>query len=121
MTANSSKGIAELHHLKSLAARSQRNTGSQYIVKLLDDFCHVGPNGCHQCLVFELLGPSISTVIQDYHKIGERLEPEIILKMSTQLLQAIAFLHRVGYAHGGMMGHNHFIRIFFLQTKQSCF
>ena len=30
---------------------------SEYIVQLLGDFLHEGPNGCHQCLVIELLGP----------------------------------------------------------------
>ena len=77
--------------------------------------------GGHQCLVFELLGPSISTVIQDYHKIGDFLEPGIMLKMSNQPLEAIAFLHRAGYAHGGMMCHNHIVTPSFLQTKQPCF
>ena len=34
---------------------------------------------------------------------GGVLEPETILRMSKQLLQAITFLHEIGYAHGGMV------------------
>ena len=99
MTADSRKESRELRNLQSLAGHSQ----GKYIVQLLDEFLHHGPNGSHQCLVFELLGPSLGAVITVYHDGGDNLEPEIVLKMSQQLLQAIAFIHDLGYAHGGMM------------------
>lgn len=41
-------------------------------------------------------------VISDYYTGRETLDPEVILRLSEQLLQAIAFLHEVGYIHGGM-------------------
>ena len=41
-------------------------------------------------------------VVSDYYSGGDTLEPETILRLSEQLLQAIAFLHEAGYAHGGM-------------------
>lgn len=37
----------------------------------------------------------------DIHEGGHVLEPETILRMAKQLLQAITFLHEVGYTHGG--------------------
>ena len=41
-------------------------------------------------------------VVSDYHAVGDLLEPETILRLSEQLLQAIDFLHEVGYIHGGV-------------------
>lgn len=77
--------------------------GGKYIVKLLDDFLHTGPNGTHQCLVFELLGPSVDMVLQDYHISGDQLEPDTILRLSEQLLEGISAIHESGLGHGGRM------------------
>jgi serine/threonine-protein kinase SRPK3 len=55
--------------------------------------------------VFELLGPSLDTIVAEYGEGGDRLEPETVLKISQQLLQAIALIHDVGYSHGGMIGY----------------
>jgi hypothetical protein len=60
--------------------------------------------------VFELLGPTVDAVVGDIHDGGDVLEPETILRMSKQLLQAITFVHEVGYAHGGMVGCSYCIR-----------
>lgn len=102
-TANSSKQSRELHTLQSLADIAQGNLSSKCIVQLLDHFFHQGPNGTHQCLVFELLGPTVDAVVGDIHQSGDVLDPETILRMSRQLLQAIAFMHEVGYAHAGIL------------------
>jgi serine/threonine-protein kinase SRPK3 len=53
--------------------------------------------------VFELLGPTVDAVAREIYQGGDVLEPETILRMSKQLLQAITFLHEIGYAHGGMV------------------
>jgi serine/threonine-protein kinase SRPK3 len=60
--------------------------------------------------VFELLGPTVDTVVQMVYEVGDVLEPETILRISEQLLEAIAFIHEVGYAHGGMVGCSHCAR-----------
>lgn len=103
LTAESSKDPAELRNIRSLAGPSQGALSSNYIIQLQDTFLHQGPNGRHQCLVFELLGPTINTVLRDYSLEKLSLEPETILRMSRQLLQAVAFIHEAGYAHGGMV------------------
>ena len=51
---------------------------------------------------FELLGPTVDAIVREIHEGGDVLDPDIILRMSEQLLEAIAFIHEVGYAHGGM-------------------
>lgn len=116
MTADRTSNSHELRHLQSLMNHSHGDLGSKYIVQLLDDFVHQGPNGSHQCLVFELLGPSIDAVLEEYQE-DERwtdnedddeekvkLEPDVILKWSEQILQATKFLHDAGYVHGGTVG-----------------
>lgn len=102
MLAERTNKSRELHNLQAITEGSLGSPGSKYIVQLLDDFIHEGPNGCHQCLVFELLGPTVGVIVKDYHTGRERLDTETILKLSTQLLQAVAFMHEAGYAHGGM-------------------
>ena len=101
--ADNTKESSELRDFRSLAAHSQGSLCSKYIVQLLDEFLHRGPNGSHQCLVFELLGPSVDIILEEYREFGDRLEPETVLRMSEQLLQGIAFIHEAGYAHGGMV------------------
>lgn len=102
MTAASTQASTELHAFQSLMSHREGSLSCNYIVELLDEFIHQGPNGSHQCLVLELLGPSVLQILNEYKGGGDYLEPETIIKLSKQLLQAIAFLHRARYAHGGM-------------------
>ena len=96
-TAESLENSRELDTLRALGGIAS----ARYIVKLLDDFIHHGPNGHHQCLVFELLGPSVNSIVSEYLEDGAQLDPDTSLKISTQLLQGIASIHTAGYAHGG--------------------
>ncbi|KAJ5124952.1 uncharacterized protein N7515_008777 [Penicillium bovifimosum] len=105
MTANSSVS-SELQNLKLLEEQSGGILSSRYIVQLIDHFTHDGPNGAHQCLVFELLGPTVDEVLADYSSVHDELEPEIILRMSKQLLRAIRFIHGAGMCHGDINGRN---------------
>ena len=107
MTADASASSHELDVLQSLEKRCDGNLGSKYIVQLLDGFTHQGPNGTHQCLVFELLGPTLDKVLDDYRGLynpadAMRLEPFTVFKISEQLLSAIAFVHESGYVHAGI-------------------
>ena len=103
ITADRTNQSRELINLRRLAEHSKGSLCSIHIVQLLDDFLHEGPNGCHQCLVFELLGPTVDRIVNDYYEEGERLDTEALLKISTQLLQAVTFIHETGYAHGGIV------------------
>ena len=96
-TADSTSSSREISTLQAL----QLHGNSDFIPRLLDNFTHTGPNGVHQCLVSELLGPSVDAVVADYHMGGDRLESETILKISRHLLQAIADAHEAGYGHRG--------------------
>ncbi|KAI9651543.1 MAG: hypothetical protein M1829_002693 [Trizodia sp. TS-e1964] len=102
MTAESTEGSRELASLRSL----KETAASNYIARRHDEFIHLGPNGRYQCLVFELLGPSVDSIASDYREAGDQLDPEIILKIASLLLQAIAHIHGAGYAHGDISGSN---------------
>jgi serine/threonine protein kinase len=86
----------------SIYQRLCKTDAAHRIVQLLDSFVHQGPNGEHQCLVFELLGPTVDFVVADYYGGGDRLEDTTVLRVTRQLLQALAGIHRAGYAHGGL-------------------
>lgn len=58
-----------------------------------------------QCLVFELLGPTVDIIVNDAHEDGNRMDPEVALSMSLQLLEAKSFMQESGYALGGMRYH----------------
>lgn len=93
-TADSTNASFEVETLRAMHT-------SQYVVRLIDSFMHQGPNGLHQCLVTELLGPSLNFVVADYRNSGERLASDAILRISEQVLRAIASVHEAGYGHGG--------------------
>jgi serine/threonine protein kinase len=81
-----SKALASPHHL----------------VQLLDSFIHQGPNRNHKCLVFELLGPTLDTIVAEYNGAGLRLDNTTVLRIARQLLQSLAAIHRAGYTHKGL-------------------
>ncbi|KAJ5088289.1 hypothetical protein N7456_011905 [Penicillium angulare] len=81
MTAESSES-KELQMLEYLKNHSREELSSNFVVQLLDYFNHEGPNGVHQCLVFELLGPSVVQVLQDYHEGSDKLDPDVVFHIS---------------------------------------
>ena len=104
LTVSATVESQELALFRSLTALCDGDLSSRYIVQLLDEFLHQGPNGTHQCLVFELLGPTVDMIISTYHDLADPediLEAETTLKISEQLLNAVAFIHEAGYSHGG--------------------
>ncbi|KAK1147184.1 hypothetical protein N8T08_001923 [Aspergillus melleus] len=96
----------ELHILEHLQRHSRGTLASNYSVQLLDSFTHEGPNGVHQCLVFELLGPTVDKVLADYRWGNDKLDSETVLRMCTQLLTAVRFTHSAGMGHGDISGRN---------------
>lgn len=102
-TADSSLESREHDCMQSLQKHCEGTLSFKYIVRLLDCFLHHGPNGVHQCLVFELLGPTVNKVLMNYTESEERLETEVVLRMSRQLLEGIDFIHSAGIGHGGKL------------------
>jgi serine/threonine-protein kinase SRPK3 len=86
--------------LRDLSRNNSSHPGRKHIVQLLDDFSHTGPHGTHTCLVFELLGPSVSTVVEETFADG-RLPGVLAGRVCKELLLAVDFLHEQGIGHGG--------------------
>ncbi len=74
--------------------------GPRYFVRPLHSFQLVGVNGKHNCLVTELLGPSLARVMDLYALCGETLRPDTVLRTSHQLLEGLEQAHKAGYVHG---------------------
>jgi serine/threonine protein kinase len=87
--------------LRTLGARCSAGSVPNHTVQLLDHFVHEGPNGSHTCLVLELLGPSLNSVVRQYLGREHHIPVKTIFKYSMQILQAVEFLRSSGMAHGG--------------------
>ncbi|CAM9293202.1 unnamed protein product, partial [Choristocarpus tenellus] len=62
-------------------------------VQLVDCFDHVGPHGRHVCMVFEMLGCNLLSVIKRYNYHG--IPICIVKSMAKQMCQGLDFLHRL--------------------------
>ena len=98
---------------RHLAQRSPQDVDSQFIVALLDSFIQEGPNGRHQCLVLEVMGPSISSVLNapqveyDPRNSQPRRFPTRQTKaILRNVLCGIRFLHSSGVVHGDLQSGN---------------
>lgn len=84
-----------------------------HITALLDEFEHSGPNGVHKCLVFEPMGPSVNSMVEELPQFKPRMfgmkvryPPWMAKSILKQSLEALAFLHRNGIAHGDFQPGN---------------
>ena len=103
LAAEVSKKISEvaiLHHLKQRQLNDEGSNGQEFLMEFLDDFKVEGPNGTHQCIVTEVLGPSIGADAEEIY--GEERYPiEIAKKLVAQVIRGVAYLHSCGVVHGG--------------------
>jgi serine/threonine-protein kinase SRPK3 len=90
----------ELKVLQTLRELDRGEIGSRYVIQLLDHFYVEGPNGKHECLVLEFLGPSVSDVVS-MRFIDRRLRGKLAKTTAQQALVGLAFLHKHGIGHGG--------------------
>ena len=97
-----SHDIYELELLQAISRASEQssNPGRNHIVNLLDHFHHLGPNGNHVCLVFEVLGPHLDFQAAKFNK--SRIPVRAMREVARQLLLGLDFLHReCGVIHTG--------------------
>ncbi|KAJ5432360.1 uncharacterized protein N7458_011516 [Penicillium daleae] len=98
-----------LRHIDQVAPAQ----GARYIIRLLDEFEHHGPNGVHKCLVIEPMGPSVNTMAEELPQFKPRMQGMKIRyplpmtkRILKQSLQALTFLHENGIAHGDFQPGN---------------
>lgn len=73
------------------AATAEDTLASIKVVRLIDSFDHVGPHGIHVCMVFEMLGDNLLTLIKYYNYRG--IPMPLVKRLSKDILEALAFLH----------------------------
>lgn len=100
----------QLHVMRAIAASSSQHPGAASVMKIIDNFTLNGPNGTHQCMVLELLGPSISDVL-DVRFADNRLPGALAKKVARQTLLGLDYLHQHGIGHGGKCYHRAAFRI----------
>lgn len=96
-----------------LAEKAKQDSHSKHVTTFLDNFRLTGPNGDHTCLVFEPMGPSAASMVDElpYNqprapgKISRYPEP-MAKSILRQVLRALAFSHRNGVSHGDLQPGN---------------
>ncbi|SCU78335.1 LAMI_0A04280g1_1 [Lachancea mirantina] len=66
--------------------------GAKHILALLDNFTHVGPNGKHVVMVFEVLGENLLALIKKYEHRG--IPVMYVKQIAKQLLLGLDYMHR---------------------------
>src|SRR5271156_4222051 len=102
--------LDEIKLLEKIATANPSHPGRQHIVSLQDHFEHSGPNGVHECLVFEALGESVLSTIKRYQYRG--LPIHIVKQITKQVLLGLDYLHReCGVIHTDLKPENVLISI----------
>ncbi|KAH7816066.1 putative Serine threonine protein kinase-related domain containing protein [Monocercomonoides exilis] len=86
----SAAALDEIKLLKTINAGDQKYR--QPVCHLLDSFTISGQFGRHICMVFEVLGPNLLTLIKLYNYRGIPLP--IVKLISRQILEGLDYLHR---------------------------
>jgi serine/threonine protein kinase len=113
MVAKAVSSATELSILEKISSVASKDPDAQHITILLDEFQHEGPNGKHQCLVFEAMGASVASLVEElpenkpkmYGKV-ERYPKWMAKKILLHALRGLAFLHRNGVVHGDIQPGN---------------
>ncbi|KAL7952505.1 kinase-like domain-containing protein [Trichoderma compactum] len=100
---------SELQILQTITRTSDpTHPGHKHVSHLLDSF-HEGPNGRHLCIVLELLGPKISSVV--HRRPNYRLDGRLARQISSQLLLGVDYIQSCGVAHGDIHLGNVLFRV----------
>ncbi|RLN58605.1 hypothetical protein BBJ28_00009108 [Nothophytophthora sp. Chile5] len=90
------KDEIELLECTVAAAKTEAETKQQEqqeikVVRLVDSFEHSGPNGVHVCMVFEMMGDNLLTLIKYYNYRGVPMR--LVQRLTQDMMEALAFLH----------------------------
>ncbi|KAF8468022.1 kinase-like domain-containing protein [Gautieria morchelliformis] len=92
--------VAIHHRLKQRQLNDGGSDGQEFLVEYVDDFKLEGPNGTHQCIVTEVLGPSIGADLDDIYD-DKQYPIDIAKNVVAQVMRGVAYLHSCGVVHGG--------------------
>lgn len=97
--------IDEIKLLERVVSANPDAPGRKYVVELLDHFMHRGPNGSHVCMVFEVLGENLLSVIKRYRHRG--IPIHLVRQIIHQVLMGLDYMHReCGIIHTDLKPEN---------------
>lgn len=118
ITSESNSSGEELKILKHLSTESQ-HPGKSCVMSLLESFEHQGPNGVHECFVFEVMGSSVGSYIRNFPlktarpgspsnelQKSYKVQLSVVKSILRQTLLGIDFLHKSGIAHSDLQPGN---------------
>lgn len=97
--------LDEIKLLERVVRANPEAPGRKYVVELLDNFTHEGPNGKHVCMVFEVLGENLLSLIRRYHHRG--IPVHLVQQIIYQVLMGLDYMHReCGIIHTDLKPEN---------------
>lgn len=79
---------------------SEIRTGSEFVLDVYSQFLLEGPNGSHQCIVSEFLGPSIYCALDELGR--SSISSRVVRRLAFQAVCGLSFIHRCGVTHGDL-------------------
>lgn len=97
--------LDEIKLLEKIVKTNPSAPGRKYVVELLDHFIHHGPNGSHVCMVFEVLGENLLSMIKRYRNQG--IPVHLVQQILYQVLMGLDYMHReCGIIHTDLKPEN---------------
>ena len=112
MTAKASDTEREPNILKALNEGDSQHPGKTHIMMLRHDFIHKGPNGTHRCLIFDVMGPSVASMVENFPIESKPFQRKVryplwmAKSILRQTLLGLDYMHSRKIAHGDVQPGN---------------